>query len=354
MEERAHEPSVSFQWTAALIESHVQPEDEITSIILRQSGQVVGIVPLVLRPVNRLGLRFITASPISELSNTHSDLLLKEVSEPILTTFVEALCRLNRQWDVFGMARLLETSQLCGLLCDLVRKRRMRFEHAKTPPSFSLTLGDSLECYLQGRSGSFRNALKRIERKLASRGRIDIKTHEDFPDIDEAYAVLLSIERCSWKHAHGTSISAISRQTTFYRHLCRLASRKKWLHLGFLCLDDRPIAYNLGLILQDTYYYLKTSYDSSLRPLSPATLLRRNLLEELIGRGVRRFDFPGEPYEWERQWTDEMRWHQSLTLFAPSVKGFAYDLYRKVKYVRRGVDALQVTYVNPRDLKPET
>lgn len=353
MEERDHEPSVSFQWTAALMESHVLPEDEIASIILRRHGRVVGIVPLVLRPVKTLGQRFIAASPVSELSNTHSDLLLKEVSEPVLSAFVEALYRLNPPWDVFSMKRILEAGQLCRLLCELSRKRRKRFECVRTPPSFFLTLDSTMNGYLRRRSGSFRNALKRIERKLVSRGRMDIKTQDDFPDIDEAYAVLLSIEHRSWKQTHGTSISSISRQTVFYRHLCRLASEKKWLNLGFLCLDDRPIAYNLGLILQDTYYYLKTSYDYSLRTLSPATLLRRNLLEELIERGVKRFDFPGEPYEWERQWTDEMRWHQSLTLFAPSVKGFAFGLYRRFKHIARGIDTLQVDYVNPRDLKPE-
>jgi CelD/BcsL family acetyltransferase involved in cellulose biosynthesis len=112
------------------------------------------------------------------------------------------------------------------------------------------------------------------------------------------------------------------------------------------------VAYNLGLIENGTYYYLKTSYDQAERPYSPATFLRAKLVEELIGRGVKYVDFPAEPYEWERQWTDEVRWHRSVTLFAPSAVGIAYCAYRKVKSLCRGSASQSIQYVNPRDLKP--
>lgn len=347
-----NEPSASFEWTAALMESHVQERDEIVFIVLKRLGIVIGIVPLVLRPLKKLGQTFITAFPVSELSNTHSDLLIEEVSEPVLGAFVDALYRPDLRWDVFSMTRLLEARPLGALYCLVLRQRRAWFEFTREQPSFFLPLDRTFDGYLQGRSGSFRNALKRIERKLTSQRRVGIRSQDDFSGIDEAYEVLLSIERRSWKQDHGTSISVVSRQTTFYHRLCASASQRKWLHLRFLYLDDRPVAYNLGLLLNGTYFYLKTSYDHGDRPLSPSTFLRAKLLEELIGQGVERFDFPAEPYEWERQWTDGMRWHQSLTLFARSVKAFTYSLYRKARIFGRGDSSRQVEYVDPRVLKP--
>lgn len=346
------EPSVSFEWTAALMDSHVEERDEIVVITLKRLDSVIGIIPLVLRPMKKLGQTFIRAFPVSELSNTHSDLLIEEVSEPILTAFVDALYRPDLRWDVFSMTRLLEDQPLWTLWCEILRQRRGRFEFTREQPSYFLTLDRTFEGYLLRRSGSFRNSLKRIERKLMNHGRVKILNQDDFSDIDKAYEILLSIEQRSWKHAHGTSISVVSRQTTFYHRLCALTSLRDWLHLRFLYLDDRPVAYNLGLILSDTYFYLKTSYDYADRPLGPSTFLRAKLLEELLGRGVKYFDFPGEPYEWERQWTDEMRWHRSLTLFAPSIKGFVYGLYRGARAIGRDVGSLQVKYVNPRELKP--
>lgn len=347
-----HEPSVSFEWTAALLESHVQKNDEIVFVILKRAGVVVGIIPLVLRPLKKLGQTFITAFPISELSNTHSDLLVEELSESVLAAFVDALYRRELRWDVFGMTRFLEARSLGAMWSGVLRRRWRLFEYSREQPSFFLTLDRSFDGYLQQRSGSFRNALKRIERKLMRRGTVEIRSQNDFSDAEAAYDALLSVEQQSWKQGQGTSIAAVSHQEAFYRSLCRQASRKSRIHLGFLYLDGRPVAYNLGLIENGTYYYLKTSYDQAERPFSPATFLRAKLVEELIGCGVKYVDFPAEPYEWERQWTDEVRWHRSLTLFAPSAGGIGYCAYRKVKSLCRGNANQSINYVNPRDLKP--
>lgn len=347
-----HEPSVSFEWTAALFESHVREHDEIVFVILKRAGAVIGIVPLVLRSMRKLGRTLITAFPVSELSNTHSDLLVEEVSEPVLAALVDALYRRELRWDVFGMTRFLEARSLGAMWSGVLRRRWRLFEYSREQPSFFLTLDRSFDGYLQQRSGSFRNALKRIERKLMRRGTVEIRSQNDFSDAEAAYDALLSVEQQSWKQGQGTSIAAVSHQEAFYRSLCRQASRKSRIHLGFLYLDGRPVAYNLGLIENGTYYYLKTSYDQAERPFSPATFLRAKLVEELIGCGVKYVDFPAEPYEWERQWTDEVRWHRSLTLFAPSAGGIGYCAYRKVKSLCRGNANQSINYVNPRDLKP--
>ncbi|MDP3596881.1 MAG: hypothetical protein Q8S75_07820, partial [Nitrospirota bacterium] len=84
-----NQPSASFEWTEALMESHVQESDDLVFVVLRRRNTVIGIVPLVLRPMKQLGQTVITAFPVSELSNTHSDLLIEEVSESVLTAFVD-------------------------------------------------------------------------------------------------------------------------------------------------------------------------------------------------------------------------------------------------------------------------
>lgn len=346
------EPSVSWEWTAALMESHVQETDEVVFIILKRLGAVIGIVPVILRPLKQLGQTFITAFPASELSNTHSDLLIEEVSEPILTAMTDALYRQGLRWDVFGMTRLLEDRPLGALWCGVLRKRWALLTFTREQPSFFLPLDGSFEGYLKQRSASFRNALKRVQRKLKSRGKVEILNQHHFATIEEAYQALLAIEQRSWKQDHGTAISAVSHQTVFYRQLSELASRKNWLHLRFLYLDDHPVAYNLGLLVKQRYFYLKTSYTHAERPLHPSTFLRSHLIEELIGQGVKEFDFPAEPYEWERQWTEDTRWHRSLTLFGRSPKGVAYYLYRKATAFARRNDSRSFNYANARDHKP--
>lgn len=297
MDRGRNEPSVSWEWTAALFMSHVRETDEVVFIILKRFTTVIGIVPVILRPLKYLGQTFITAFPVSELFNTHSDLLIEDVSEPVLTAVTDALYGSGLRWDVFRVTRLLEARPLGALWCAILRRRRALLTFTREQPSFFLSLDGTFEAYLKRRSASFRNALRRIERKLRSRGRVEIRNQDNFSTIDEAYEVLLSIEQRSWKQGHGTSIAALSRHTAFYRHLCASALQKQWLHLRFLYLDGDPIAYNLGLLVKDTYFYLKTSYAHAERPLSPSTFLRAQLIAELIGAGVKQLDFPAEPYE---------------------------------------------------------
>jgi CelD/BcsL family acetyltransferase involved in cellulose biosynthesis len=147
--------------------------------------------------------------------------------------------------------------------------------------------------------------------------------------------VVLEIERSSWKHEHGTAITAVSHQTGFYRDLCLGARAAGRLHLQWLTLDGKPAAYNLGYVRNGSYHYLKTSYDAKLRQLSPATYLRARLIAGLIDRGVRHFDFPGEPYEWEAQWTDSIRWRKVITMYRQTLRGRTLMLLERLRHPRQ-------------------
>ncbi len=120
----------------------------------------------------------------------------------------------------------------------------------------------------------------------------------------------------------------------------------------FLYMDDKPIAYNMGLLKDSKYYYIRTSFDEELRRYGPSTLLRAQLIKRLISDGVGYFDFPGEPYEWEKQWTEEMRWHRSLEVYNNTLKGKLYSAYRTYKKRRDGQNNEKVLkYCDPRSLK---
>ena len=188
-------------------------------------------------------------------------------------------------------------------------------------PSFYLELPNSMQTYLSLRSGKFRNYLRRVEKKIAALGAVRFDVIQNTTDPEHAYEQLLQVERTSWKHDHGTAISAVTHQTGFYRDLCRGAAASGKLHLSFLYLNDEPIAYNLGYLHQQRYYYLKTSYQERFRAYGVATLGRARLIEQLVEQGVNLLDFPGEPYEWEQQWTESLCWHQSVAIYNRTVRG---------------------------------
>ena len=137
---------------------------------------------------------------------------------------------------------------------------------------------------------------------------------------ETAFDALLSVERASWKHSHGTSLSISDSEAALYREWgCAAAPGR--VHLQILMLDDVAVAYNLGTIDRGCYYYLKTSYAAAQRPLGPSTYLRLRLVDSLIARGCTSIDFPGTPFEWERQWTETYRWQQVLSIYPRTIRG---------------------------------
>jgi hypothetical protein len=166
------------------------------------------------------------------------------------------------------------------------------------------------------------------------------------------YDDLLSIERQSWKHSHGTAITAIDHQRGFYKDLTLGALLTGRLYLTFLRISGKAVAYDLGLICDGRYYYLKTSFIETYRSYGVATVGRAKLLEQLIADGVTGFDFSGAPYEWEAQWSDSLQWHRSLLVCNKTLRArLLWLLISSKDYLRRATDRRSVVFADPRALR---
>lgn len=343
---RPNEPSTSFEWTRAMTTHHVQQGDRCLLVQLRRGEALIGIVPLVLRQMKIMGQSFGLLTPLSEENNTHSDLLLACADNESVSAFVTALFRLGVEWDCFRLARLLEQNPLVPALRAALTEGGHRYLMREGLPAYVLDLPSSYDDYLAGRSAKFRNHLKRSVRKLNEAGEVNVYELDQADAFEQAYEGLLLVERASWKQSHGTSIARVEHQAGFYRDFGQAAFGNGHLHLQWLTLDARPIAYNLGYMTRAGYHYLKTSYAAAYRPLSPATCLRARLVESLIARGVARLDFPGEPYEWEAQWTDTIRWRLVCAIYSPTVRGRALAVLDRLRHWRQ--PARTVGHMDPR------
>lgn len=321
------EPTTSFEWTQALARTQVEPSTIEASYVvqLRRGAELVGVVPLIVRAAHVFGQRHVVVRPLAELKNTHSDLLIRRDPE-VAAALLGALGSLDRRWHSFRLAKLLQGYELTALLeggsTPLGFRPRRRFRKA----AYWLTLPGSLDEYLAARSSKFRNYARRAEKKLRAAGRVEVIEITAPSEFDAGFDALLQVERASWKHEHGTAMSAISREAALYREWGRAAAALGQVHVQLLVLDGEPIAHNLGCIHRGAYYYFKTAYAARHRPLSPATYLRLALIGRMIERGLSTFDFCGTPYEWEQQWTDTYRWHHVLSIYANTWRGRLFSL----------------------------
>ncbi len=350
-----HEASTSFEWTHALLQTHLKENDVFLLMVLKDSQEVVGLVPLIVSQTKKYGLSILNLFPISEYYNTHSDLLLKDQSDELIEAFMSGLFSLPYRWDVFRVGHLVETNPILEHIERYLKETSKKYDFEREEPSFFLTLDESFDDYLRKRSGKFRNYLKRMTKKIERMGHVTFLKLRDYDGVSDAYTHLMLIEERSWKHDRRTAISSVKKQANFYKTLCDAANERGRLHLLFLCLNNEPIAYNMGLIKDKKYFYLKTSFVEDLRQVSPSTILRAKLVEDLILGGTRYFDFPGEPYAWERQWTEELRWHKSLLIYNDTAKAKLLSAYNDLRHsMTNRDDDNQVKYHNPLDIKPDS
>lgn len=348
-----NEPSTSFEWTEALCASHLAPGDEVFAVVVRENGRAILIAPVLRREERLLGaLRLATLSPLSELYRTHSDVLGACDRADAIAAMFAALDRLPRRWDLYRIGRLRQQGRFAqGLKACLAADGRP-WSRRKEFPSYLIRLEGGFGPYLAARSSKFRNYLKRKSRQLESMGRIEARRAGPGLPVADAYRDLLDVERQSWKHAHGTAITSVPRQTAFYRRLCEESWRRGDLHLMLMYLDGRPVAFNLGLVHGSCYYYLKTSYDQALKQAGAATVFRARLVERLMAEGVRLLDFPGAPYQWEEQWADDVQWHDSAVVFGRGWRASAFRLLKALRErFRPEAGDGAIRFADPRDLQ---
>jgi CelD/BcsL family acetyltransferase involved in cellulose biosynthesis len=345
------EPSLSWSWSSAIMRNHLAGNADWFTMVLRRDRRPAAIVPMQVTRQRALGIELVMLQPIQERNNTHTDLLMSADPE-LIRAWLDELNRLPLRWDILNLSRVLEGSPLLGALQKALAQRGQPHRARLEQPSYYLPLPSSFEEYLASRSGKFRNYLKRAEKKLEAAGEVSFELVDSRADVGARFEEMLTIERGSWKHAHGTAISAVAHQSGFYRDLCAGAREAGMLHLSFLRLEGVPLAYNLGVVVGGRYYYLKTSYLESWREHGVATIGRARLIRHLIESGCREFDFPAEPYEWEKQWADEVRWHRSLLVFRKGLRGRLLSLATALHDARRGARRREIVFTDARALRP--
>jgi CelD/BcsL family acetyltransferase involved in cellulose biosynthesis len=203
------------------------------------------------------------------------------------------------------------------VLFELARRRGLpvgRWESLRSP---YFDLPDTMAEMHARLNSRFKANLRRRRRKLAQEGPITLERCEGGPRMAQCLEEGLALEASGWKSKRGSAILQDVATRRFYLSLAAEAAREGTLALYLLRVGERPVAFQFSLQQDRRYFLLKPGYDESLSACSPGQLLMEDVVEDLIGRGVREFDFLGPDMVWKRDWTDRVRVHTWFSIFPP-------------------------------------
>jgi len=174
------------------------------------------------------------------------------------------------------------------------------------------------------RIGKKRRAeLRRTERRLREQGDLHIEVYTGGPDLDARLAEGYRVEAAGWKGEQGTAIASTQTMGGFYTAVAHWAARQGWLHLVFLRLDGRAIAFEFILAHDRVMYDLKGGYDEQYRAWGPGIWLMHQILQRAFADDTRCIEWLGTDDPYKLEWSDGVREHVTSTWLPPTLRGIA-------------------------------
>jgi CelD/BcsL family acetyltransferase involved in cellulose biosynthesis len=172
-----------------------------------------------------------------------------------------------------------------------------------------IAVSGSFDEYWSLRGKNLRHNMKRQRAKLAQDGiaaRLEVLTRAE--DVASAIVDYGRLESSGWKVAGGTAISADNPQGRFYRDMLEAFCRAGRGRIYRYRFGDRVVAVDLCIEGGGALVILKTTYDESVKTLSPAFLMRQEAFRGLFDEGrTKRIEFYGRVMEWHTRWSEDVR-----------------------------------------------
>jgi len=186
----------------------------------------------------------------------------------------------------------------------------------------------------------FRGDMRRLERQLGGVELERVATYDR-----RAMRDVIRLEASGWKGETRTAIACDPRLASYYAVAARVFARRGQLTLAFLRARGKRVAACFALEDGATFYLLKIGYDPEYAHFGPGQLLVRETALDAERRGIARYDLLGKDAPYKMKWTDRVRVHVAVTIYAPTWRGHATRWVREVarpfaarasRFARRG------------------
>ncbi len=172
-----------------------------------------------------------------------------------------------------------------------------------------VTVGSSFEEYWGQRGKNLRQNVKKQHNALVKENiapqLTTISLPEEIPSALKDYAKL---ESAGWKANNGTAIREDNNQGRFYLDMLTRFAKRGCARIFHYRFNENVVAVDFCIEDNNEIIVLKTTYDESIKSVSPATLLRHEYFKVIFDeKRISRIEFYGKVMDWHTKWTDEIR-----------------------------------------------
>lgn len=314
------QPFYQPEWFLAFARSFGSGFDTYT-VTVSEGSRLVAILPLM-----RKGSFFggIPARALASLSGIHScrfDFITADEERQEVVAVAWRTIAGDPDWDVVEVLDVPDHGSFERLVSG-ARKEGFLVGSWSTRKSPVLRIPAGGGDPYQNCPPSFRTFRKRLSKKLdklSLKGevsfRVETATYED------SLARFLLLESSGWKGKNRSDIASNAQSTGFYSSVVESLHQRGQLRLYSLCLDGKPIAMHLGLMMEGVYYSPKVAYDEEFSYFAPGHLLVQHIIRDLAVNGGHTFEFLGPRAVWKQVWAAECVEHRNWYIFRSTLRG---------------------------------
>jgi len=316
--EQGHQPQPfnSHAWVRAYLEHRLHRNERWICLMAFLDGRLIGVLPLIIRRVRRLGVRGVVVATPHDDQTTTVDVLARSGDElTVVPLLINAAMSAAPDCFVLELKRLPIDSPTLAATRRAFRGRELQI--ASGLGSY-LPIGADFSKYRSSLSRNFRSNLSKAANKIATHAvEFTIKrgSAATVDDLDE----FMKVEAASWKGPEQTAILRRPDLVRFYLSLTRGLSRAGWLEWHIMRMDGRVIAVNLAIAVRSRLVVWKLGYDEMFSKLSPGSLLFEHVVSEAYANGVTEIDLTSDEL-WYDNWRMNKRRYQSLEVYPQGLR----------------------------------
>ena len=184
-----------------------------------------------------------------------------------------------------------------------------RLEAIEFADTAGLTVNGTFEKYWAERNDDLRRNMMRRIRRLEKQGsHLELSTLTAPGDVAEAIREYGRIEAQGWKGRNGTAITEDNDQAHFYRDVMQHFCARGEGYIYRVHLDGRLIGSELYIMRNGMLVGLKTTFDESLRELSPGFLMKYLIIRQVFAEAkANTIEFYGPVKDWHGKWATHIR-----------------------------------------------
>ncbi len=285
---------------------HFGAAQDLRVLIIKQGGEITGILPLVIRrEETKVGsLRFATY-PMDHWGSHYGP--ISADPDATLAAGIDYMRSCASQWDVLEPRWVGAEPDECERVEALLEDAGFAPVRSDFGATAVIDLHGDWDTYLLSRGSKWRNNAKRWERQLGQLGEVRHIRHR--PDSDpeanpgwDHFDDCLRIAASSWQGASTTGTTLTHNSVSaFLQEVHLVAAQCGCLDMNLLQVDGQAVAFTYNYVFQGNVFSLRSGFDPSCPVKGSGSLLYVKAIEDSFRRGDWQYDLGPRHLECKRK-----------------------------------------------------